>query len=154
VDKLEKDMQRSARELGSAQPNASARLRDGLAEIQQNEVKLRLKYQADYIRQGMGQYMVPREAPITQTLDKLREDIRQAQQAMTNGDKQAQTGNDLERQLSRVERMRQQAERMAGRDQGKGQGNQQGGKGGDQQGNQQGGNQQGGNQQGEVHRLK
>ncbi|HXP85998.1 MAG TPA: hypothetical protein VN841_14840 [Bryobacteraceae bacterium] len=158
LDQLERDLQKAARELSGAQPDASARLRQGLSEIQQNEAKLRMKYQADGIRQGLGSYMVPREAPITQTLDKVNDDIRQAQSAMKDGNAQQGAQGDLERQLARVERLRQQMERMSGQ-QGNRQGNQQGGQqqgnqqggnqqGGQQQGNQQGGNQQGGNQQG------
>lgn len=152
LDQLERDLQKAARELAGAQPDASARLRQGLSEIQQNEAKLRMKYQADGIRQGLGSYMVPREGPITQTLDKVTDDIRQAQSAMTDGNQQQGAQGDLERQLARVERLRQQMERLSGQQgnrQGNQPGNQQGGnQQGQQQGNQQGGSQQGGNQQG------
>ena len=144
LDQLERDLQKSARELAGAQPDASARLRQGLSEIQQNEAKLRMKYQADGIRQGLGSYMSQREGTITQTLDRVTDDIRQAQSAMKDGNQQQGTQGDLERQLARVERLRQQMERMSGQ---QGKGNQQGNQPGNQQGNQSG-NQQG-NQQGQ-----
>ena len=57
------------------QPGASGRIREGLAEMQQNEAKLRMQYSARWIRQGQGGYMVPREAPITQTMDKVAKDL-------------------------------------------------------------------------------
>ncbi len=55
VDQLERDMQKAARDLAGTQPSASARVRDGLSDIQQNETKLRMQYSARYIREGQGQ---------------------------------------------------------------------------------------------------
>jgi hypothetical protein len=140
LDRLESDMKKSARELTQTQPEASARVREGLSEIQQNEAKARMTAAAGWLRRGQGPLMVPREAPITQALDKVAEDLKQAQGALKNGG-QGQGNNDLERSLARVERMRGQMERMAG--------NQPGGQqGGQQQGGQQAGQQQGGQQSG------
>ncbi|HTB10261.1 MAG TPA: hypothetical protein VK752_01750 [Bryobacteraceae bacterium] len=160
LDRLETDMKKSARDLAQTQPDASARVRDGLSEIQQNEAKARMTASASWLRRGQGPLMVPREAPITQALDKMTDDLKQAQSALRNGG-QTQGNNDLERSLARVERTRSQLERMAGngqkdpngQQQGGGQqdGQQQGGRqaGGQQAGSQQGGGQQsGGNQQG------
>ncbi len=155
VDRLETDMKKSARDLASTQPDASARVRDGLSELQQNEAKRRMAAAANWIRRGQGGMMVPGEAPVTQALDKVTEDLKQAQSALKKG-AQGQGNNDLERSLARVERMRSQMERMAGGGQqdknGQPQnGQQQGGKqqGGQQRGGkQQGGQQPGGNQQG------
>ncbi len=149
VEQLEKDMQKAARDMSGTQPAATGRVREGLSELQQNEAKLRMQYSARNIRQGMGGYMVPREAPITDTLDRVAEDLKAAQNALGQGGKQAT--NDAERSLAQLEQMRGQMEQMAGRGQ---PGNQQGGnqqgnqQGGNQQGNQQGGNQQPGNQAG------
>jgi hypothetical protein len=155
IDQLEKDMQKAARDMAGTQPQASARVRDGLSELQQNEAKLRSQYAARNIRQGMGAYMVPREAPITQALDNTAQDLKEAQKALGAGDKQAGNGqSQADKSLAQLERMRAQMQRMAGQNgqQGNQQGNQQGGQQqGNQQGNQQGGQQQGnqrGNQQG------
>jgi hypothetical protein len=156
LDRLESDMKKSARDMAQSQPDASARVRDGLSEIQQNEAKARMTAAAGWLRRGQGPLMVPREAPITQALDKVAEDLKQAQSALRNGG-QSQGNNDLERSLARVERMRSQLERTAGNGQkdanGQQQGGQQGGQqagqqGGQQPGGQQGGGQQGGGQQG------
>jgi uncharacterized protein DUF4175 len=147
LERLESDMKKSARDLAQTQPDASARVRDGLSEIQQNEAKARMTASAGWLRRGQGPLMVPREAPITQALDKVTEDLKQAQSALRNGG-QGQGNNDLERSLARVERMRSQLERTAGNGQKDSNGQQQGGQqNGQQQGGQQQGGQQGGGQQ-------
>lgn len=145
LERLETDMKKSARELAQSQPDASARVRDGLSEIQQNEAKARMNASATWLRRGQGPLMVPREAPITQALDKVSDDLKQAQSALKNG-AQGPANNDLERSLARVERMRSQLERTAGQQSGQQAGQQAGGQ---QSGGQQGGGQQpGGNQAG------
>ncbi len=146
LERLETDMKKSARDLAQTQPDASARVREGLSEIQQGEAKARMTAAAGWLRRGQGPIMVPREAPITQALDKVTDDLKQAQSALKNGG-QSQGTNDLERSLSKVERMRGQMERMAGNGQQPGQ--QQGGQqpGGQQSGGQKGGGNQPGGQQ-------
>ena len=69
-------MQKAARDMAGTEPGAAGRVRDGLSELQQNEAKLRMQYSARWIRQGQGGYMVPREAPITETMDKVAEDLK------------------------------------------------------------------------------
>jgi hypothetical protein len=121
------------------QPGATGRVREALSELQQGEVKGRTESSARYIRQGMGGYMITREAPVTQALDKVAEDLKAAQNALGQGGKQA--SNDTERSLAQVERMRSQMEQMAG----KGQNGQQNGQpNGQQPGGQPGGQQPGG----------
>jgi len=146
LEKLETDMKKSARDLAQSQPDASARVRDGLSEIQQNEAKARMTASATWLRRGQGPLMVPREAPVTQALDKVTEDLKQAQSALRNGG-QGPGNNDLERSLARVERMRGQLERTAGNGQKDPNGQQGGGQ--DSGGKQGGGQQPGGNQPGQ-----
>jgi hypothetical protein len=149
IEQLEKDMQKSVRDMAGTQPGASARVRDALSELQQNEAKLRTQYSARYIRQGQGGYMVPREAPITETLDKVAEDLKGAEKALGNGAQANNGRSEAERSLAQVERMRAQMERMSGRNGQQQGGQQQGGQqqGGQQQGGQQPGGQQSGGQQ-------
>jgi hypothetical protein len=153
VDQLERDMQKAARDLAGTQPAASARVRDGLSDIQQNETKMRMQYSSRYIREGQGQLMVPREAPITQSLEQLSRDLKAAQAAVNPN---AQPGSDknggMEQELARLERLRSQMQEMQQRAQQNGQGKQggqgqQGGQNG--QGKQGGQGQQGGQQQGQ-----
>jgi hypothetical protein len=99
---------------------------------------------AGWLRRGQGPLMVQREAPITQALDKVTDDLKQAQSALRNGGP-TQGNNDLERSLARVERMRGQLERMGGNGQKDQNGQPQNG----QQSGQQSGQQQGGQQSGQ-----
>jgi hypothetical protein len=92
-------MQKAARDLAGTQPSASSRVRDGLSDIQQNETKMRMKYSARYIRQGQGRLMVPREAPITQSLEELSRDLKAAQAAVNPN---AQPGNDKHQRRKEV----------------------------------------------------
>lgn len=161
VAQLEKDMQKAARDMAGTQPAATGRIREGLSELQGTEVKARTEYSARYIRQGLGGYMVTREAPITESLDKVAEDLRAAQNALGQGSRQ-QGSSDAEKSLGQIERMRAQMEQLGGKGQQNGQkngqngqqsgqqpGNQPGGQqGGQQNGNQPGGQQNGSNQQG------
>ena len=149
IGQLEKDMQKAARDMAGTQPGATGRVREALSELQQNEVKGRTESSAQYIRQGMGGYMITREAPVTQALDKVAEDLKAAQNALGQGGKQA--SNDTERSLAQVERMRSQMEQMAGKGQ-NGQNGQQNGKQPGQQPGQQPGGQSGGQQGGQQAR--
>jgi hypothetical protein len=98
--------------------------------------------------------MVTREAPVTEALDKVSEDLRQAQSAL-NSNPQGNGQSDAERSLARLERLRSQMEQMAARAQQQSgqqngqQGGQQNGQGGQQGKGQQGNGQQGGQGQGQ-----
>ncbi|HEY4363186.1 MAG TPA: hypothetical protein VGN17_19610 [Bryobacteraceae bacterium] len=153
VDKTVKDIQQAARDLQSTQPNASSRLRDGASEVEQYDVKQRITQSERYTRAGQGSQIVQWDSPVTQALDKMRQDVQAAQQALQQGNQQAAGRNNQERQLATVEQTRQQLEQLAQRGQqagGQQQGNQQGGQqqASQQQGGQKGGGQKGGGQQG------
>ena len=129
---LERRMQEAVRDLAATQREAASKLREALGQMQQDELGLRLKYSADWIRRGLGAYAYLREAPVTEGLNRLADQVRQAQQAL---DKDAAPGRQsgLESALDRVERLRNQMEQMA-RQQDRGQGSQAGrqGQSGDQ----------------------
>ena len=153
LDDLERDAQRTARELAGTQPQASSKLRDALSSLQQDEVKLRMKYSANWIRQGKGSMMVTSEAVSNMAINKMRDQIKEAQAAAEkNGDKQPGGGkqDETSKALAQVERLREQLERAAQGQRGQRGGQQQDGQQGGQQqgGQQQGGQQQGGQQQG------
>src|SRR6185437_5437437 len=140
LDQMERDLQKAARDLAGTQPAASARVRDGLSDIQQNETKLRMQFSSRYIRDGQGQLMVPREAPITQSLEALTRDLKAAQAAVNPNAQQGDgKGGGLEQELARLERLREQMQQMAqqrGLGQQNGQNGQQDGQGKDGQGKQ------------------
>lgn len=151
LSRLERDMQGAVRNLAGSQRSASSRLREALGEMQQNELKTRMRYHAEWIRRGLGGYIAPREAPITEGLARLAEQTRQAQAALGQGAPNDEKQQGVERALNQVERLRAQLARAAegarrqgqpgqqgqeGQQQGQGQGRGQG----QQQGKQAGGN--------------
>jgi hypothetical protein len=152
LKKLEQDIQRSARDLRATQPDASTRLRDGVGEIQQNDVERRLQYSSEYVRNGRGDQVnqsgwLP---PVNRAMDTMRQGIRQAQQALSDGSKQGAGKNERDQQLAQVESLRRQIEQFArGQQPGQQNGQQQGqdGKQGGQQPGQQPGQGQGKGQQ-------
>ena len=134
---LERDMQSAARNMQGTQRGASSKIREALGEMQQNELKLRMKYGAEWIRRGLGSYVGSRETPVTMGLESLRNQLHNAESAMTpSNDKGKQSG--VEQALNQIERTRQQLQRASG---GQQQGQQQGQKG--QKGQQPGQGQQG-----------
>jgi hypothetical protein len=149
LKKLEQDIQRSARDLRATQPDASTRLRDGVSEIQQNDVERRLQYSSEYIRNGRGDQVnqsgwLP---PVNRAMDKMRDGVRQAQQALNDGTKQGAGKNERDQQLAQVESLRRQIEQFARGQQQNGNQPGQDGKGGQQPGQQPGQGQGKGGQQ-------
>ena len=108
--RLERDMQEAVRDLAGGERRASARLREALGEMQQRELGLRMKYLSEWIRRGLGAYAWLREAPVTEGLERLAEQTREAQQALGQGQNK---NENLEEALSRVERLRRELERLA-----------------------------------------
>jgi hypothetical protein len=144
---LERDMQEAVKDLAGSQRPASSKVREALGEVQQRELGLRMKFSADWIKKGFGPYAWLREAPITEGLNRLSEQLKEAQQALGEAPK-SQEG--LESALARVEELRNQLQRLSqglrrGEQQGRGQ--QQQGQG--QQPGQQPGGQQPGQQPGQ-----
>jgi hypothetical protein len=136
---LERDMQNAARNMAGTQRGASSKVREALGEMQQNELKLRMKYSAEWIRRGLGGYVGSRETPVTMGLESLRNQLHNAESAMTpSNDKGKQSG--VEQALNQIERTRQQLQRASSGQQ-QGQQGQRGQKG--QQQGQQGQGQQG-----------
>jgi hypothetical protein len=153
VGALESDIRQAERSLRTAQPNAAARLRDGVAETQQVEAQRRLEQLAGNIRNGYGPMIASSERPITQALDNLKDQLQRAQQAVQGGQQQGAARDQQQRGLQQLEQGRtalenliQQGQQQGGQQPGNQQG--QGKQGGQQPGNQQGQGKQGGGQQG------
>jgi hypothetical protein len=174
LDKLEKDMQQAVRDNLGTQPKLSSKLRDALGDLQQSEVKTRMKMIPQWIRRGQANYTLGSESIATATLDKMREQLADAQKALDPSNKNGQSasgqgkeggGKDLEAALEKVERLRAQLQQLS-RQQGQGQGQRQSGgmqrgeqgqqgqgqQSGSQQGQQQGGQQPGSQQGGQMSR--
>ncbi len=110
LQRLEREMQAAVRDLAASQQSASAKLREALGEMQQRELSLRMKYLAEWIRRGFGAYAWLREAPVTEGLNRLAEQVREAERALGQAGSQGQES--LENALARLERLRRDVERL------------------------------------------
>ncbi len=151
-NQLQKQMQQAARDVAGTQPGVSKDLRDAMGKSQQDEVATRMEFTQEALRRGLGQYAVMREAPVTQSLNELKDQLQKleaesaAQGMQGGGDDKSQIA--MQQALDQAERIRQEMEALArGRNQ-QGKNGQNGSKPGDQQGNQQQGR-QGGQQNGQ-----
>jgi len=109
LERLERDLQQGVRDLASSQRGASSKMREALGDLQQQELALRMKYNAELIRRGLGAYAIMREAPVTAGLQNLRDQLREAQTALNRTPGGRQQGN-LEQALNQLERARQRLE--------------------------------------------
>jgi hypothetical protein len=109
LTRLEEEAQRAARDMAGSQPSASGKLRDALGELQQQELRLKMKWSLEVMRRGMAEYALPREMAVTQGLNQMRDRVREAQGAL---DRQQPGGQDVESALARAEQLRRQLEQM------------------------------------------
>jgi hypothetical protein len=115
--------------------------------VQQAEAEKRLEYGSEYLRRGTPSDIagwVPREGPLTQSLQELEKAIKDARGSLKDGDKQA-GASEMDRQVASLERTRAQLERALAQQGQQGQGKQ----GGQQQGQGQQGQQGQDGQQGQ-----
>jgi hypothetical protein len=156
LSKLQKGVRDAAREMASNQPGVAQKLRDALTEMDQSDLDNHVQRTADWLRGGVNPNANGTENQIAQGLQKLSQQLRQAQQGIGQG-KPGQRGagqGDETAALSQVERLRSQLEAMAssrrgngrqqGRDGQQGQNNQVG-QNSNQQGQARGNGQQSGN---------
>ncbi len=162
LKRLEQALQNAVRNLQSTNRQAASQLRNALGDMQQQEIARDMQRNADWIRRGLGQYAAISEAQTTAGLNELRDQVKQAQQALAAGAKDGKGGQDdkaVEQALDKVQQLRQQLERLQAQrgqqgllSRGQPGGPQQNGpqpggrQGGPQPGGQQAGGQQGGQQ--------
>lgn len=131
--RLEQDLREAARALDSAQRGAAQRLREALGEAQQNELGLRMRLGAEWMRRGLGPYLGPRERVVTEALDRLRDQVEQARQ-LAGREGGGEQREQVERALGQIENLREQLERQARAGRQAGQGQQRGSQEGQQRG--------------------
>ncbi len=116
LKELEKQMGDAARSLAGAQNPVSTKLRDALSEAQQNELELRMRKGAEWIRQGQGMYTSVRESTVTMGLDHLRDQLQQAQAALQQQGQPGKGGagdkSDIEKALAQLENMRNRMQQL------------------------------------------
>ena len=150
-NQLQKDMQQTARDLSGTQPDASKKLRETMGRSQQEEIGNKMEWTQAALQQGMGQYAILHEAPVTQALNQLKDDLKKLESEAGQpgggnaGDDKSKIA--MQQALSQAERVRREIEQLGRARDERGQGGQQPGQKPGQQGqSQQPGGQQGGQQ--------
>src|SRR5207253_10407773 len=108
---LEQNMRNAARELNSAQSSASEKLRNALEGADQSDLETRLQRTADWLRTGTDPNSNGTEAQVASGLQRLRDQTRDAQQALNAGGQQ-QGGDRAEAALNQIEQLRRQLEAL------------------------------------------
>jgi len=104
---LQKQLRDAQRDLASNQRPAANKLRDALGDLDSNDIENRIQRSADWLRRGYNPNSADTEQQIASGLQKLSDQVRQAQQALGQGQPQ---GSDTA--LDRVERVRNQLQAM------------------------------------------
>src|SRR6202035_568282 len=118
LSKLEQNIRNAARELDSGQRAASDKLRGALEGMDQADLETRLQRTADWLRGGIDPNGNGTEAQIASGLQRLSDDLHQAQQALVAGG-QRQTPQSAEAALNGLERLRRQIESLGGQNAGR-----------------------------------
>lgn len=111
LQKLENDVRESARALAATNPEAAAKMREALGQMEAEEVRTRIRFNSELLRRGMGQYTVMREAPVTQALRDLAESLENARRSIGREPREGATPAEAERALRAVEDLRREMER-------------------------------------------
>jgi hypothetical protein len=155
LEKLERGMRDTAREMAPTQPGAASNLRDALSGMDQADLTNLVQRTADWLRDGINPNSNGTEAQVASGLKKLDDQLRQAQQAAGSGQggRPGQQGQGTQTAaLDRLGQLRSQIQGLSpGRNGQQGQNGQAGqqGRAGQQGQGQQGQGQQGQGQQGQ-----
>jgi hypothetical protein len=85
VEQLQKQLQQQVQNLGATQPDAAAKLRKALSALEEEDLAMRMRKNAEWMREGYGDRNLSTEDSITQGLEQLNRDLAQAQQAIRSG---------------------------------------------------------------------
>jgi len=152
LSSLQKNIRDAAREMAPNQPGVAQKLRDALTGMDESDLDNHVQRTADWLRSGINPNSNGTETEIAQGLEKLSQQLRQAQQGMGQGQpgqRGAGQQGDQTAALNQVERLRNQIEAMAASRGGNGRGGQNGQNQNGQAQNRQGQNGQGQNGQGQ-----
>jgi hypothetical protein len=114
LSSLQKNMRDAAREMASNQPGAAQKLRDALTEMDDSDLDNRVQRTADWLRRGINPNANGTEGEIAQGLEKLSDQLDQAQKGMgegSSGQRDTWLGNQTA-VLDQVQRLREEIERM------------------------------------------
>jgi hypothetical protein len=111
LEQLQRQIQRQARNAAGTQPDLSAKLRDALSNIEQQDLAARMKKNSEWIRQGYGAQAWVNEQSATLGLDQFNQQMQQARAAAQNAPQQGNKGQqdaETARALQQVEQLRRQ----------------------------------------------
>lgn len=106
LSNLANQMEEATRQLAPGQRAAASKLRDALSTMQQSELAAKVRRSADMIRRGMNPNASSGEAAITADIERLNQQLRQAQQSVGSGQQNP------EEALDRVARLRNQIDAL------------------------------------------
>ena len=114
LSKLQNNLRGTTRQMAASQPEVAKRLRDALTEMDQSDLDNHVQRTADWLRGGINPNSNGTENEIAQGLQKLSQQLRQAQQGIGHG-KPEQLGRAQGNEtatLDQVQRLRDQLEEM------------------------------------------
>jgi hypothetical protein len=116
LSKLQKDIRDSARAMAPNQPEAAQKLRQALTEMDESDLDNHVQRTADWLRRGINPNSNGTEAEIAQGLQKLSQQLREAQKGVGQTQVAKRNGSasgDQTAALDQVRRLRGQLEAMA-----------------------------------------
>jgi len=117
LSKLQKSMRDSARTMAPNQPETAQKLRQALTEMEESDLDNRMQRTADWLRRGVNPNSNGTETEIAQGLQKLSQQLREAQKDAHLEQPTRRAGSnsgDQTAALDQVRRLRQQLEQMSG----------------------------------------
>jgi hypothetical protein len=118
LSKLQKDIRDSARTMAPNQPETAQKLRQALTEMDESDLDNHMQRTADWLRRGVNPNSNGTEAEIAKGLQKLGEQLHDAQSGMrtgqTPGQRPGSNPGDQTAALDQVRRLRQQLEGTSG----------------------------------------
>lgn len=115
LEQLQKQMQGQAENMASGQPETSSKLRKALSDAEQKELALRMRKNAEWLRDGFGSRTSGLEDSVTRGVEQLSRDLRDAQQSLSAGNRNGQNGqgDQFARASAELRGLREQLERGA-----------------------------------------
>jgi hypothetical protein len=115
LSNLQKNLRDAARAMASSQPGVAQKLRDALTEMDESDLDNRVQRTADWLRKGINPNSNGTESEIAQGLEKLNQQLQQAQKKVDQGEpgpRGMEQGGEATA-LDQVEGLRKQLEALA-----------------------------------------
>ncbi len=115
LSNLQRNLRDAARAMASSQPGVAQELRDALTEMDESDLDNRVQRTADWLRRGINPNSNGTESEIAQGLEKLNQQLQQAQKKVDQGEpgqRGMEQGGEAAA-LDQVERLRKQLEAVA-----------------------------------------